>query len=125
MAQPTEKVVDAALYLWEQMATEIISIVGEGGFHSLYVRSLFLTQPTFPWLSASTRSATPDQRFAELKACFEGQSPALVSAANNRLLITFTDILAALIGEELTTSILHLAWGDGASDQAGKREKNE
>ncbi|NDP40434.1 MAG: hypothetical protein GZ093_17105, partial [Rhodoferax sp.] len=34
-AQPTEKVADAAIGLWEQVATQIISIVGEGGFDSL------------------------------------------------------------------------------------------
>ena len=53
MAQHTEKVADATINLWEQMATQIISIVGEGGFNSLYARSVFLTQSTFPWLAAS------------------------------------------------------------------------
>jgi len=43
MAQHTEKVADAAIDLWDQMATQIISIVGESGFNSLYVRSVFLT----------------------------------------------------------------------------------
>ena len=36
----TEKLPDAAVLIWEQMATQIISIVGEGGFNSLYARSL-------------------------------------------------------------------------------------
>lgn len=41
----------------------------------------------------------------------EGQAPAQASEANSLLMITFTDILASLIGEQLTTSILRLAWG--------------
>jgi hypothetical protein len=58
----------------------------------------------------------------------EGQTPAQASEANRLLLITFTDILAALIGEQLTTSILRLAWGseellpghpNDASDRVG------
>ena len=40
MALPTEKVADAAINLWEQMATQITSIVGEDGFNSLYTHSI-------------------------------------------------------------------------------------
>ena len=125
MAQQPEKVADAAINLWEQMATQIISIVGKGGFNSLYARSVFLTQSTFPWLAASSLSPQTDCRFAELKMSFEGQTPAQASEANSLLLITFTGILASLIGEQLTTSILRLAWGDDASDRADKEFKNE
>jgi len=48
----------------------------------------------------------------------EGQTPAQVSDANSLLLITFTDILAALIGEQLTTRILRSAWGIDISGKA-------
>lgn len=125
LAQHHEKVADAAISLWEQMATQIIAIVGEGGFNSLYARSVFLTQSTFPWLTASSMLPLADQRFAELKMSLEGQTPAQASAANSLLLITFTDILAALIGEQLTTSILRSAWGNDASDRANKEFQNE
>jgi len=125
MAQHPEKVADAAINLWEKMATQIISIIGKDGFDSLYARSVFLTQSTFPWLAASSLSPQTDSRFAELKMSFEGQTPAQASKANSLLLITFTGILASLIGEQLTTSILGLAWSDNASDRAGKEFKNE
>lgn len=111
MAQHTEKVANAAINLWEPMAAQIISIVGEGGFNSLYARSVFLTQSTFPWLATSLLSPQTDHRFAELKMSLEGQSPSQAIEANSLLLITFTDILASLIGEQLTTSILRSAWG--------------
>ena len=124
MAQHTEKISDAAVVLWEQMAIHIISIVGEGGFNSLYARSVFLTQRTFAWLAAGALAPQSDHRFAELKICLEAQTPAQASAANTLLLITFTDILAALIGEPLTTSILRSAWGIDAQDQAGEELKN-
>jgi hypothetical protein len=72
-----------------------------------------------------TREAHNDYRFAELKMCMAGQTPAQAGAANRLLLITFTDILASLIGEHLTTSIMRSAWGDDASNKAGKEFKNE
>jgi hypothetical protein len=123
--QHVENVVDAELGLWEQMATQIISIVGEGGFNSLYARSLFLTRAAFPWLATGSPSPQAEHRFAELKQCLDGQTPAQARAANRLLLITFTDILAALIGELLTTRILRAAWRNDISDKADKEFKNE
>lgn len=125
MAQHPEKIADAAIDLWEQMATQIISIVGEGGFNSLYARSVFLTQPSFPWLATGALSPQQDQRFAQLKTSLAGQTPEQAGAANSLLLITFTDILAALIGEPLTTSILGSAWGNDVPDTVNKEFKNE
>ena len=126
MAQPTEKAAnDAAINLWEQMATQIISTVGVGGFNSLYARSVYLAQSTFPWLREAPPSPEADRRFAELKTSLDGQTPAIAREANCLLLITFTDILASLIGEHLTASILRSAWGDNASDKADEEFNNE
>lgn len=125
MARHPEKVADAAIDLWEQMATQIISIVGEDGFNSLYARSVFLAQPTFPWLTASSVAQQNDQRFAELKKGLEGQTPSQAREANSLLLLTFTGILAALIGEPLTTRILCSAWGDDASTRTSKEFTHE
>ena len=55
--------------------------------------------------------------------CLERQTPEHASEANLLLLITFTDILASLIGERLTTRILRLAWGYDAANSAGKEIK--
>lgn len=125
MAQHTDKVADASIDLWEQMATQIILIVGEGGFNSLYARSLFLTRSTFPWLPADSVLTQTVQRFTELKISFDGQPPLQANQANSQLLITFTDILASLIGEHLTIHILRSAWGNDTLDRLGKEFKNE
>ncbi len=124
-AQDTERIVDAAIDLWEHMATQIISIVGEAGFNSLYSRSVFLTQSTFPWLLANPSLTQPDQRFAELKTSLQQQTPIQAREANTLLLITFTDILATLIGEVLMTSILRTAWINDITDKTDKELKNE
>jgi len=125
MAQHKDKVADAAIGLWEQMATQIISIVGEDGFNSLYARSIFLAQPKFPWLAANSLSPQTDQRFAELKKRLEGQTPSQAREANSLLLLTFTGILATLIGEPLTIRILRSAWGNDALYSTSKEFKNE
>ncbi|HUX30467.1 MAG TPA: hypothetical protein VMV78_07540 [Thiobacillus sp.] len=125
MAQHPEKLADAAIDLWERMAAQIISIMGEDGFNSLYARSVFLAQPTFPWLTTSSLPQQTDQRFTELKKGLEGQTPSQAREANSLLLLTFTGILAALIGEPLTTRILGSAWGDDASTSISKEFKHE
>ena len=122
MAPLGGSVADASIILWEQMAVQIISIVGEEGFDSLFARSLFLSQSTFPWLAANFLPKV-EHRFAELKESLEGQAPAQASEANSLLLITFTDILASLIGESLITRILHLSWGDDISTRVGKEHQ--
>src|SRR6185437_2277216 len=117
-ASPGGSVADASIILWEKMAVQMISIVGEEGFDSLFARSLFLSQSSFPWLANPLPKA--EHRFAELKESLAGQAPAHAREANSLLLITFTDILASLIGESLTTRILHLAWDNDISTRIGK-----
>lgn len=116
MAQHQEKdAVFATINLWERLAAQIISIVGESGFYSLYTRSLLIAQTHVPWLETAALLLQPDARFAELKRSFEKQPLAQVITANNLLMITFTDILASIIGEQLTVGILRAAWDDEIS----------
>jgi len=125
IAQQPENIADAAMEHWEKLADEIISIVGEAGFNSLYERSVHLAQPTFPWLPPCPAPLQPHHRFAELRTRLADQTPAQARAAHSQMLTAFTDILASLIGEQLTASILRSAWGKLASVPSGKEFDNE
>lgn len=127
MARQHENIVDAAMAHWEKLAGEIISIVGEAGFASLYERSVHLAQSTFPWLSPGSSQPQPpnSHRFAELGMRLADQTPDHARAAHSLLLTIFTDILASLIGEQLTTSILRSAWGNLASVTTDEEPDNE
>jgi hypothetical protein len=94
--------------------------VGKNCFNSLYARSLFLSQAKFPWLATGSLTANAVHRFKGLKTCLEGQTRAQANEANTMLLITFIEILAALIGVQLTSHILRLVWGINLSNNAGK-----
>jgi len=129
-AKNNEKTADATTILWEQMATKIISIVGEKGFKSLYIRSIILNASKlnaskFSWFTAYNPKSEINNQFTELKLCFEKQTSSQIIEVNTLLLITLTDILASLIGEPLTTNILCMAWGDAASDIVTKEFNNE
>lgn len=105
-----EKMVGTAIERWELLAAHIISIIGEGGFNSLYERSVILTQSEFRWLLTSGLQPAKDHRFIALKASLEGQTPALANEANCLLLANFTGILESLIGAQLTTRIFRSAF---------------
>jgi hypothetical protein len=124
-AQEAEKVVDSAIDLWERLAIQVTAIIGQKGFTSLYERSVFLVQPTFRWLVPCPTLSKSDHQFEKLKLSFEGQNPAQAREANNRLMVTFTDILASLIGEQLTVRILRAAWGEDAWDNSVEDSKND
>lgn len=118
--QRPDAIVDVTISLWERLASELISIIGEGGFQSLYARSVHLTRAAFPWIALDHSGTDADSRFADLSMSLEGRDFTEASEASMALLITFIDILALLIGEHLTTSILRSAWGDEALNIAGK-----
>lgn len=120
--QRPDAYLDKTVHLWERLAAELISIIGEGGFDSLYARSIHLSKAAFPWLGHSPASpAQPtDSRFAAVKMSLEGRDFAEASQASIHLLTTFIDILALLIGEHLTTNMLRSAWGDDALEPAVK-----
>lgn len=111
--------VDVTIHLWERLATELIQIIGEGGFQSLYTRSLHLAGKTYPWMAVNQPPHT-ESRFAGLRMDLEGQSAKTSCEASIALLATFIDILSLLIGEQLTTGILRSAWGDDAMNTVAK-----
>jgi len=53
------------------------------------------------------------------------QTPGQLAEINIALLTIFIDALIRLIGEALTTTILHAAWDTDAVDTAGKEPHND
>ncbi|GGC63197.1 hypothetical protein [Undibacterium terreum] len=112
--------VDVTIHLWERLAAELIQIIGEGGFQSLYTRSLHLAGKTYPWLAVNQPPQNTESRFSSLRMDLEGQQAKTCCEASIALLATFIDILSLLIGEQLTTGILRSAWGDDAMKTVAK-----
>lgn len=125
ITQSHEGKIDTILSIWEPLTTQVISLVGETGFNSLYVRSIYLTQKNCPWCAFSSKLPQASELLIELKMNFERLSSAQYNEANSLLLITFTDILASLIGEQLTLRILHSAWSKQISGLVGREHDDE
>lgn len=115
-----DAIVECTIDLWERLATELVSILGDGGFQSLYERTVQRNQNGFPWLAPGFPSPPGDARFASLRIALQGQDPAEAGKASIALLSAFVSVLELLIGEQLTTNILRAAWGDDAFESAAK-----
>jgi hypothetical protein len=103
----------------------LMAIIGEEGFLVLYSRSLHLLRPTFPMLPPADTPPSAKAWLADLDIALTGQDPIEANAANTQLMMTLTNILASLIGEDLTVEILHSAWGDAPANKNPARKEME
>jgi len=120
LARLPDAAVPAIIRLWEQLAPELISIIGEGGFKPLYARSIRLAGKQHVWLLPCAAKPAVGERFTELAACLQAQDALDVQQAGLDLFSIFLDVLASLIGEELTAHILHSAWSNKISEISAK-----
>lgn len=104
-------VANATLELWNQVAALLAPVIGTRGVDVLFSRSLYLTGSVFPLLVI----AAGDQR--DMADLLGGVNARLASCETNEaieashaLLVTFTELLATLIGESLTEQLLRPAW---------------
>lgn len=107
-----DAVVGVTVSLWDKVAGELVSLIGEGGFESVYLRSGMLTAVRYPWLVLDSPFPRGELQFAGLRHSLESQALTEAGEASVVLLCTFLDILTSLIGGPLLTNLLHSAWGD-------------
>jgi hypothetical protein len=110
--QRPEALVDVTVSLWEKLAVELVSLIGDGGFQSVYLRSGMLAAKRYPWIVLDSSLQQTELQFAGLRSSLESQGLKEAGEASILLLSTFLDILTSLIGELLMTNLLHSAWGD-------------
>jgi len=106
----------AFLGLWQQTARQLEPVIGARGVDVLLGRALHLTARRFPWLPSTTH----DNRTASLEVlqtCLAGRSAAEASDVGETLLLTFTGLLAGMVGESLTGRLLGADWTAGESQE--------
>lgn len=103
------RVAAAAVRLWDNAFLRLAPFIGDQGVLLLYRRSLHLSRSNHPVLAPLAEIAqTPvgDADFSGLKSALEREAPEKAEEASRALFSTFTGLLAALIGEALTTRLL-------------------
>jgi hypothetical protein len=102
----TSAVAEALLSTWHQMATRLAPVIGTRGVDAILRRSLHLTSNSFPWLATAEEHADSTAPLISFRACLDASEPAAAAEASYALLVTFTELLATLIGESLTDRLL-------------------
>jgi hypothetical protein len=110
IAPDAHGVAEATLRIWGQMAARLTPVIGARGVEALFGRSLQMTSVAFPWLSKGDGSNDSADPLANLRASLEAIDPVAGIAGSFALLVTFTDLLATLIGESLTEGLLNPVW---------------
>jgi hypothetical protein len=109
-AADASAVAEATLSTWHEMAARLAPVIGVQGVDVLFKRSLHLTSTTFPWLAIAGDRGDSAALLASLKTRLAGREKDVAAEASHTLLVTFTELLAALIGESLTERLLGPVW---------------
>lgn len=107
---------------WRRIAQHLCPLIGESGFCALFGRAVHVIGPDHAWLAPQQPCRAPEQLFISLEERMALVEADRAAAANEALLRTFTQLLAALIGERLTQRLLESASAN--TDTAPGQQKN-
>lgn len=93
--------------IWQQMAQQLEPIIGMHGTDVLFNRALHLTHKEFPWTVITDDKSNSTVLIRGFLKSFAGRDIHLITKASYKLLVTFTQLLIALIGESLTHRLLN------------------
>jgi len=100
----------AALDTWRCVADRLEPVIGRRGVDALFNRALHVTCRTYPWLSIAGLEENGAAQLAGLRLRLADREPAAAEETSYVLLMTFTVLLANLIGESLTRRLLAPVW---------------
>lgn len=108
-ASDARAVAEATLVIWQRISDGLAPVIGVRGVDVLFARAVLVTSRSYPCLAqpaAESASDTPIERLRMgLTACDN-----LAIEASCVLLVTFTELLASLIGNSLTARLTAPAW---------------
>lgn len=101
---------EATAATWRLVARQLTPVIGARGLDVLFSRALHQTGVAFPWLAGAVDRGGSASPLPSLMVCLTGQPVAIAAEASYMLLLTFTELLATLIGGSLTTRLLAPVW---------------
>ena len=103
-------VLAAVARTWQRMAAQLEPVIGVRGVAVLLNRALHLTGKNFHWLAQSMPLEAGADPVPHLQSWFANGNAKDVAEAGCALLVTYTELLAGLIGEALTERLLASVW---------------
>ena len=109
-APDSSAIAEAVLDTWRCIADRLEPVIGRRGVDALFNRALHVTCQTYPWLAVADIEGAVTLPLASLSLRLADREPAAAEEASYVLLMTFTVLLANLIGESLTHRLLEAVW---------------
>lgn len=103
-------IAEATAATWDMVTLQLAPVIGARGLDALFRRALHVTSAAFPLLAVVADVGSGADPPPSLTACLAGQDAATAAKASYTLLVTFTELLATLIGEPLTLRLLAPVW---------------
>jgi hypothetical protein len=100
----------AAAATWRLVQAQLVPVIGARGLAVLYRRALHQTAADFPWMVACVDGGALADPLPSLTTCLAAQAAVPATEAAGAMLVTFAELLAALIGESLTERLLAPVW---------------
>jgi hypothetical protein len=106
----------AAMRVWRTMFRKFGPLLGPLSAELLFARSLAEQEGTFPWLPHIPPDAA-STAFAAFECSLDSRTAEEILAANRAMLLTYTTVLAELIGMRLATNFLGAAFAQKNTQQ--------
>ena len=117
-------VAEATIVTWREMVARLAPAIGAKGVDILFRRSLQMTGITFPWLEIAEDHEDNADLAASILARLSNRKTEAAAEAGYTLLVTFTELLATMIGESLTKRLLLPVWTP-PSPESNRRQNHE
>ena len=109
----SESLAAASGRLLDRLSVRLAEVIGPAGVQAIFLRAVKLRKPEFPFLEERIVPQGSGQGLAEsLRAQLQGQEPEAIQEASVILFATFAGLLATVIGDRLTGSLLQQIWPD-------------
>jgi hypothetical protein len=123
-SSPSATAVGAAtVATWDRLAKCLVPVIGRQGVDVLFNRAVHLTIAAYPWLEAPGARLDGEVPLADFRSRLEQRDPEAASAASQAVLVTFSELLASLIGQPLTERLLAPVWASEIPTRAPEHRR--
>ena len=99
--------------LLDRLSGRLAEVIGPAGVRAIFLRAIKLRKPEFPFLDERIVPEGWGESLAEpLRVRLQGQQSEVIQEASVILFATFAGLLAAVVGDRLTRSLLQQIWPD-------------
>ena len=109
--------------LLDKMSQRLAQVIGPAGVQSILLRAVKLRKSEFAFLDERIFAGdNRDSLAAPLRACLQEHEPEVIREVSVTLFATFAGLLANVVGDRLTWSLLEQIWPDALLSRTGLEE---